>query len=171
MRVFVGVGSNIEPEKNIRRALLLMRRDAKVRAVSTFYRTRPEGNLDQPDFYNGVIEIETELSPPDLLKRLRKIESNLGRVRTKEKSAPRTIDLDILLYGDMIVSSPELAIPHPYIRRRAFLIIPLTEIAPDLILPGTGRTISKLAKEFEGHDMVAMDEFTDSLRREISDGL
>jgi len=171
MRIFIGVGSNIEPESNIRKALLLLRRDAKIKAVSTFYRTRPEGNTDQPDFCNGVVEIETELFPPDLQKWLRKIEESLGRVRTRDKDAPRTIDLDILLYGEMIISSPDLAIPHPFIRRRAFLMVPLSEIDPNLIIPGSGRTVSDLAKEFEGHDMVAMDEFTDSLRREICSGL
>lgn len=168
MRVFVGIGSNIRPEENFREAIRRLERVVHVTAVSTVYLTEPEGRLDQPKFYNGVIEIATDLPPDELRTILRRIEEELGRARSDDKFAPRTIDLDILLYGSAIIE--DLNIPDPEITERAFLSIPLYELAPDLLLPGSGSAISRIAAAHRGHDMTALEDYTETLRKELNDG-
>jgi 2-amino-4-hydroxy-6-hydroxymethyldihydropteridine diphosphokinase len=108
---------------------------------SSVYETDPVGYLDQPAFLNMVVAVETSLSPRELLARLLKIERELGRVRTF-RNAPRIIDLDILLVGSMILDEPDLQVPHPRMLERRFVMEPLSEIAPDLVHPITGRTIA-----------------------------
>jgi 2-amino-4-hydroxy-6-hydroxymethyldihydropteridine diphosphokinase len=108
---------------------------------SSVYETDPVGYLDQPAFLNMVVAVETSLSPRELLARLLKIERELGRVRTF-RNAPRIIDLDILLVGSMILDEPDLQVPHPRMMERRFVMEPLSEIAPDLVHPITGRTIA-----------------------------
>jgi dihydroneopterin aldolase/2-amino-4-hydroxy-6-hydroxymethyldihydropteridine diphosphokinase len=171
-RVFVGVGSNIDPERNVREALRLLRRRVPVAAISTFYRTDPEGRPEQPPFYNGVVEIATDI-PPEELKRsvLRQIEDELGRRRTDDKYAPRTIDLDVLVYGDRVARSDEITVPDPQIESRAFLAVPLYELAPDLVMPGSGVPLRDVAATFEGHDMKPLIEYTEALREDVTDGL
>src|SRR3990170_4754101 len=113
-RAFVAVGSNIDPETNVRRALLLLAREVRLLGISTFYQTKPIDRPDQPPFYNGVIEIETELPPGELKHSLlRRIERELGRVRTEDKHAPRAIDLDLLLYDDVTLEEEGLRLPDP----------------------------------------------------------
>lgn len=170
-RAFIGVGSNINPEENMRRALRLLAEQVRVMRVSTVYRTEALGRPGDPSFYNCVVEIETEIPPEDLKRRvLRRIEADLGRSRTADKYAPRTMDLDVLLYGDMVVSAGDLVLPDPDITKRPFLAIPLRELAPDLPLPGTGRSIADAAAAFAHHQMQPLPEYTTLLRRDIADG-
>ncbi|MHB1457323.1 MAG: 2-amino-4-hydroxy-6-hydroxymethyldihydropteridine diphosphokinase [Armatimonadota bacterium] len=163
-RVFIGVGSNINPETNIPDALSFLAHHSKIQGISTFYRTSPIYRPDQTPFINGVFEIQTDLTPSELKHILRQIESKLGRIRTDDKYASRTIDLDILVYDDLIITSPELTIPDPDIRNRAFAAIPLCELAPDLIIPGLAEPISDIAKSFEADQMDPLIGFTDLLR-------
>jgi dihydroneopterin aldolase/2-amino-4-hydroxy-6-hydroxymethyldihydropteridine diphosphokinase len=170
-RVFVGVGSNIEPEQNVRRALRLLAGKVRIAAISTFYQTEAEGRPGQPAFYNGVVEMETD-SPPAELRHsvLRQIECELGRTRTADKYAPRTIDLDILVYGELAVQTDDLVIPDPELPRRSFLAIPLFELAPDLILPGSGLALREIAASFADHGMKPLPDYTERLRKDMKNG-
>lgn len=148
IQAFVGVGSNIEPRRNIQAALVRLARRVRVTGVSTFYRTPALDRPDQPAFLNGVWRIETDLAPRALkLDVLRGIERSLGRVRTADRYAPRTIDLDLLLYGDLTVDEPDLRIPDPDIRKRPFIVVPLLELAPDLVMPDTGLPPARVARD------------------------
>lgn len=133
---YIGVGSNIDPGDNIPKALELLSRRVAVRGTSTFYRTRPIGGRDQPWYRNGVWRIETSFAP-HLLKSgiLRDIERILKRRRSADTYASRTIDLDLLLYGDAVIHDRNLAIPDPGIYRRQFVAAGIFELDPDLRLP------------------------------------
>jgi dihydroneopterin aldolase/2-amino-4-hydroxy-6-hydroxymethyldihydropteridine diphosphokinase len=170
-RVFIGVGSNIDPEQNVLRALQMLGREARIVAISTFYRTEPEKRPEQPQFVNGVVEIHTDV-PPEVLKRdvLRRIEHDLGRRRSEDAYAARTIDLDILVYDDIVSETDDMRIPDPDIADRPFLAIPLYELAPQLILPGSGMRVRDLGARFEDHTMQALAEFTQALKRSIENG-
>lgn len=166
--VFVTFGSNIAPEINVPRALDLLATTVRVAEVSTVYRTAPIGRPDQNPFYNGVFLIETDLDPRSLkFDLLRGIESELGRVRTADRYAPRTIDLDIALYGNLVVSEPDLYIPDPDIAARAFLAVPLAELAPEMVLPGGSETLAQIAEGLDRGEMVPLGEFTNLLRRRM----
>ncbi|MDO8684967.1 MAG: 2-amino-4-hydroxy-6-hydroxymethyldihydropteridine diphosphokinase [Armatimonadota bacterium] len=167
-RVFIGIGSNIDPDRNIRAALRLLSHVTRVTAISTFYVTDPEGRPEQPRYYNGVAEIETDL-PPAQLKHdaLRHIESELGRNRSDDKHAPRTIDLDILIYDDLIISSDDLVIPDPEIANRPYLAIPLAELIPEFTPPGTNQRLAESAAEFTFGDMEPLSEYTKLLREDL----
>ena len=107
-------------------------------AFSHLYQSRPMGPESQPDYLNAVMAIETRLPPLDLLDRLQKIELEEGRVRNGERWGPRTLDLDLLVYGDFVIDHPRLKVPHPGLPHREFVLYPLGEILPDLIVPGLG---------------------------------
>ncbi len=163
--VFIGVGSNIDPEKNIRMALLLLEREIRIVAISTFYWTEPAGPPDQPFFFNGVLKAETDLCPEELKHSvLRKVEALVGRQRSNDKYAPRTIDLDILLYGNLVRSDEGLVIPDPDIADRPFLAIPVSELAPDLVLPGAGICLGDIAATHARGKMQPLDEFSGQLK-------
>src|SRR5712692_6895027 len=134
-RVFVAVGSNIEPEANVTGALALLEAAVGVRAISTFYRTPAMKRTEDPTFVNGVVEVGEALGAVELKRLLRSTESALGRERVADRYAPRTIDLDLILYGGLVCASNELTLPDPEIRERPFLAIPLLELAPELVLP------------------------------------
>jgi 2-amino-4-hydroxy-6-hydroxymethyldihydropteridine diphosphokinase len=119
--------------------------DSRLIRCSSLYRNPPEGGRVQPDFVNAVAEIETRLGPGELLARLLEVERAHGRVRSLP-NAPRTLDLDIVLYGSHAVHETDLAIPHPRMRERAFVMVPLCEIAPDAVVPGHGRVADLLGK-------------------------
>jgi len=145
-QAFVAVGSNINPEVNVRAAVRLLAERVQIAAVSTVYRTEPEGPPGQPSFYNCVIEVTTDIPAHEFkFKVLRAIESELGRQRTSDKYAPRPIDLDLILYDDLVLNADGLVLPDPDIRNRPFLAVPLAELAPGLTLPGTNVRIAELA--------------------------
>lgn len=137
--------------------------------VSTVYCSEPDGPIDQPMFFNAVAEIVTELAASELkFGVLRKIEDELGRIRTGDKYAPRTVDLDIIVYGDEIARSEELEIPDPQIESRAFLSVPLCELAPELVVPGHG-PIKETAARHRDHSMTALPELTADIRKDLKD--
>jgi 2-amino-4-hydroxy-6-hydroxymethyldihydropteridine diphosphokinase len=165
-RVFIGVGSNIEPEENVRRALGLLAREVHVRAISTFYRTPAIGEPGGPPFLDGVVEVSTALPPRALkLEVLRRIEAQLGRRRGADRNAPRTIDLDLLLYGDR-VDERDPVLPDPDIATRSFLALALFELAPGLVLPDSRRALRDVVAGFVDPQMAALGSFSESLRRE-----
>jgi 2-amino-4-hydroxy-6-hydroxymethyldihydropteridine diphosphokinase len=138
---YIGIGSNLgEREVTIRDALALLAadRELEVEAVSAIRETDPVGVVDQPLFLNAAVRLTTELAPRSLLERLLAVEQQLGRVRTGERYGPRTIDLDLLLYGDEIVDEPGLRVPHPRLAERRFVLEPLAELDPGLVVPGLG---------------------------------
>jgi 2-amino-4-hydroxy-6-hydroxymethyldihydropteridine diphosphokinase len=141
-KAFVGIGSNLgEPERQIAAALELLcaEEGIEVVAVSSLRETEPVGFLNQPNFLNGAAALETELSPRELLDRLLAIEQQLGRQRgAGPRFGPRTIDLDLLLYGDETVDEPGLTVPHPRLAERRFALEPLVELDPSLEVPGHG---------------------------------
>ncbi len=168
-RAYVGLGSNIEPEANIRAAVRLLAEHEQVVAVSTFYGTEaiPPG---EPAFINGVLALETRRRPLALkLDVLREIEARLGRTRTADKNAPRTIDCDLLVYGDEVARAEGLVLPSPEIEARAFVAIPLYEIAPDLVLPGSRRRLADVCASVPPHPMVPLAELTGAVRRELKE--
>ena len=138
---YIAVGANLRrPEEQVMAAFeeLAMLRDTRLAATSSLYRSAAVGYVDQPDFVNAVAAIQTALPPRALLDSLLGIERRYGRVRDFP-NAPRTLDLDIALYGESEVHEPGLTIPHPRMHERAFVIVPLAEIAPDALVPGRGR--------------------------------
>jgi 2-amino-4-hydroxy-6-hydroxymethyldihydropteridine diphosphokinase len=144
---YVGLGANIGPrEVTLLRAVDLLgdADDVAVLAVSQLRETEPVGVVDQPPFLNGAARIETSLGPRELLALLLEIERSLGRVR-EERWGPRTIDLDLLVYGDRILDEPGLRVPHPRLPERRFVLEPLAELDPDLVIPGLGRVSGALA--------------------------
>ena len=168
VQAYVAVGSNIEPERNIPRALQFLAEKATIDAVSTFYRTAPVGPSRQPPFLNGVCAVTTELSAQQLkFDVLRGIEDALGRVRTEDKYAPRTIDLDIALFGDLVVDTPNLHIPDPDILTRPFLAAPLLELAPHLKLPSTGEALRDIVQRQNADSMIPDKDFTEELKARI----
>ena len=147
MRAYVGLGSNLGGrEVTLREALTRLGEldGVSVVAVSSFRETDPVGNVDQPRFMNGAAEIQTSLGPRELLDRLLEVERSLGRDRSREERwGPRTVDLDLLLYGDETVSEAGLEIPHPRLTERAFVLAPLLELDPELRL-SDGRALRDL---------------------------
>jgi 2-amino-4-hydroxy-6-hydroxymethyldihydropteridine diphosphokinase len=143
VKAYVGLGSNLgEREAMIRMALDDLARLPESRLVraSSLYDTEPVGEVDQPNFLNAVAQLDTELSARQLLWNLLLIEKRLGRTRAR-RWGPRTIDLDLLLYGNLIVEEPDLVVPHPELTRRSFVLVPLVELDPLLVHPGTGETL------------------------------
>jgi 2-amino-4-hydroxy-6-hydroxymethyldihydropteridine diphosphokinase len=147
-RAYVGLGANLgDREATIRLALVLLgeRPGVEILLVSTLRETIPVGFLDQPAFLNGAAMLETTLEPDDLLEELLAVELELGRERGAERNRPRTIDLDLLLYGDEVVDRPGLTVPHPRLHERAFALEPLAELDPTLRIPGRGTVTEALA--------------------------
>ena len=145
-RAYLGFGSNLgDREKRILTAMELLDRAEGVSVVSrsTLYETDPVGETDQPPFLNAAAGVETELSPRELLKLIREIEKTIGRTPTY-RWGPREIDIDILLFDDCVVDEEGLTIPHPRMHQRAFVLVPLLEIAPEALHPVLGKTIEEL---------------------------
>lgn len=169
---FIGAGSNIRPVQNIKRAVRLLSRSVRINKISTVYCTEPEDRPGQPLYFNCVIEVETDAAPLELkYKILRKIEEELGRIRSRDKYAPRTIDLDIILYDALSFKTDDLEIPDPHISSRPFLANALLEIAPDLVLPGKGLHIRDIALKIGRERMRPLEKYTKALRREIANGI
>ncbi len=146
---YIGLGSNMGDRAGAcRRALELLGRVGRVTAVSSLYCTEPVGYKEQEEFINAAAGLETDLSPQDLLQACREIENELGRVRVFPWG-PRSIDLDILLYGNRMVKTPDLVIPHPQMSLRGFVLVPLCEIAPLAVHPVLNKTIEQLLRELK----------------------
>ena len=147
-KVFIGIGSNLgNREDYCRNAInLLIDSGISVLKRSAMIETKPWGVTDQPEFMNMVIEIETSLKPDELLILLKKTERAVGRTDTV-RWGPRVIDLDILLYDDSVIKTPDLEIPHPRIHEREFVLRPLAEIAPDAVHPVLGKSFQELLEE------------------------
>jgi len=146
--VYIGLGSNLgEREQTIRRALdrLAADGDVEIVAVSSLRETDPVGYLEQPRFLNGAAALRTSLAPRALLARLHAVELELGRDRSGPRFGPRTIDLDLLLYGDERIDEPEVVVPHPRIAERRFVVEPLFELDSRLEVPGRGSVRALLA--------------------------
>jgi 2-amino-4-hydroxy-6-hydroxymethyldihydropteridine diphosphokinase len=156
MLVYIGIGSNLGGKlANCRRALEAIGADPRNRLVrcSPLYRTEPVGKKDQDWFINGVAAVDTSMAPGELLEFLLSVEDRMGRVR-EEKWGPRIIDLDILFYGDAVIDEETLRVPHPRLQERRFVLIPLNDIAPDLVHPVFRRNISQLLSELKSEEMV-----------------
>lgn len=149
IRAFVGMGGNIGDVANtLMEAIWALEAlpQTSVRSQSDLYRSPPWGRTDQAEFINAVVELQTRLAPSILLDRLIEIEERFGRVRNAdERWGPRTLDLDLLLYGDQTIQVPGLCIPHPHLHERGFVLVPLAQIAPNLDVPGQGRVSDLLA--------------------------
>lgn len=138
---YVGLGANLDqPADHIHRAFddIAVLPHVRLTARSPLYKSAPLGPPDQPDYINAAAALETRLKPPDLLAALRGIEVRHGRKRGDTRWGPRVLDLDLLLYGDLVLDTPELTLPHPGLHERAFVLYPLADIAPALVIPGRG---------------------------------
>ena len=146
---YLGLGSNMgDRQGNLSRALGLLSRKLQMGEVSSMYDTEPLDNVDQPRFLNMVCQVYTRLGPPALLALAKGIESKMGRAPGKS-NAPRPIDIDILLYDEQVVDTPELVIPHPKMTERAFVLVPLAEITSDAVHPVSKKTIKELLKDIK----------------------
>ncbi len=151
---YIGIGSNVgDRAANCQKAVELLAEAGKIVGVSSLYCTEPIGYRDQDDFINAVAAVETDRSPGDLLALCRTIEDRLGRKRPI-RWGPRTADLDLLLYGDLVLNLPDLAIPHPRMAERRFVLAPLAEIAPDAVHPLMNRTAAQILGELKDRHRV-----------------
>lgn len=155
-RVILGLGSNLGDRlSNLRRALVELSQVIEVETVSSLYETEPVGFCDQPWFFNAVCIGTTDSEPMTLLARIKEIERKLGR-RPSVRYGPRSIDVDILFYDDRIIATSELQVPHPRLAERAFVLVPLTEVAPQLVHPVIGRTMSETLAGLERTERVRL---------------
>jgi 2-amino-4-hydroxy-6-hydroxymethyldihydropteridine diphosphokinase len=155
VRVYVGLGSNLEdPVAQVLEAVeeLEMIPDSILVSRSSLYRGKPMGPADQPDYVNAVVAMDTLLSAENFLQELIRIEDLQGRARDGEKWGPRIIDLDLLMYGKQKINTPDLIVPHPGMHERDFVIIPLSELAGDVNVPGQGR-LTALINKCENHSL------------------
>ena len=165
---FVAVGSNIEPARNVREALRRLALVETITGISVVYRTPAEGRPEQPQYYNCVVAIDTATPPRDLkFGVLQRIEGELGRERNEDKFAARTIDLDLIWYGQTVMAAPDLVLPDPEIVRRPYLAVPLCELAPDLVLPGSSLRICDVAAQLSQAGMEPLEAYGNLLREEL----
>ncbi len=155
---YIGLGCNLDDKlKNLNTAIRLIGQNSNIKLLkrSSVYHTEPVGPKDQPDFLNMALELETILSPVELLDFLQKVEKNMGRKRGK-KWGPRNIDLDLLLYENQVISSPELTLPHSQMHLRKFVLAPLAEIAKDKIHPVLKKNMAQLLEELREESKVQL---------------
>lgn len=156
-RAYVALGSNLdEPLRHIKTALAELQ-DLAVHPLkhSALYRSAPHGPVPQPDYINAVAALDTSLDPKQLLKQLLAIETKHGRIRKGERWGPRTLDLDLLLFGETQCTDDVLSLPHPRLHERAFVLYPLYEIAPQLHIPGRG-TLRELVRRCPAHELTRL---------------
>ncbi len=167
-RAFIGIGSNIEPAENVRAAIRSLARQTSVVGISMVYLTDAIGHPEQQPYYNCVAEIETAVPPAELkFGLLRGIEHSLGRKRTADKYAPRTIDLDLIAYGDLAMDAGGIRLPDPDILERPFLAVPLSELAPDMELAGYGVRVAEIAARMSQGGMKPLKDYAKLLREEM----
>jgi len=157
--VFIGLGSNLDnPESRLRRAIQALESlpGSSVLAVSSLYRSSPMGPQDQPDYVNAVVQLATGLSPEALLDQLQRVEQAHGRTR-EQHWGPRTLDLDILLYADEVITTERLQIPHPGLAQRNFVLYPLAEIDEYIVVPGLG-SVQALLEQCPQEDLERLQE-------------
>jgi 2-amino-4-hydroxy-6-hydroxymethyldihydropteridine diphosphokinase len=162
VRAYIGLGSNlVSPLQQVRQAIAELAQLPRSRlcAVSPIYRSHPLGPADQPDYINAVAAIDTRLLPLELLDALQAIENHHGRQRGAVQWGPRTLDLDLLLYGDAVISGSRLTVPHPEMQQRIFVLRPLADIAPLLQLPG-GHSLQTLCAALPADGMTTLPEGT-----------
>jgi 2-amino-4-hydroxy-6-hydroxymethyldihydropteridine diphosphokinase len=167
-RVFVSVGSNIDPYNNVRSALHLLKRYMTLVGISTVYLTPAEDRPEQSRYYNCVVCGDTKLPARQfVLSVLRPIEAALGRVRTEDKYAARQIDLDLIVYGDTVLKAGDLELPAPEIRTRPYVAVPLCELSPGLTLAGSGDAVADIAGMLPKGKMEPLEQYTRLLRKEL----
>jgi len=157
---YIGVGSNLDqPVDQVKRAIEALDRlpGSRCTAVSPLYRNPPMGPPGQPDYVNAVAAVETALEPRKLLLALQDQEARAGRRRNGQRWGPRPLDLDILLYGDQVIADPGLDVPHPGVVERAFVLVPLAAIAPDLRIPGAG-VVSRLRAAIDAEALALVED-------------
>lgn len=166
---YVAVGSNIDPEQSISSGLRLLAAHVSIVAVSTIYRSQAAERPEQNAFLNGVCRIETDRTPRDLkFDVLREIEKSCGRVRSSDPDAARTLDLDLLLYGDLVLDEGDIVIPDPDIGRRPFTALPLLELDPTLRMPDSGALLADIAAKLSWSALEPEPVFTKVLREMLS---
>lgn len=149
-RVYIAIGSNLaSPLEQVNAAIQAIGEipDSRIMAVSSFYRTPPLGPQDQPDYLNAAVALDTALTPEELLNHTQRIELQQGRVRKAERWGPRTLDLDIMLFGDEVINTDRLTVPHYDMKNRGFMLWPLFEIAPELVFPDDKGLLSELMSQ------------------------
>jgi 2-amino-4-hydroxy-6-hydroxymethyldihydropteridine diphosphokinase len=148
-KIYLALGTNLgDRMDNLQRAVAALPPTVRVTALSAVYETPPWGYADQPAFLNMALTAETDLEPLDLIAFLKKLETDLGREKTF-RNGPRLIDIDILFFDDLRIDEPGLVIPHPRLHERAFVLVPLNDIAPNLIHPELGRAVRDLLKDVD----------------------
>lgn len=163
-RVFVGVGASLDPRVHVPRALRRLHDAVGLRGVSTFYATPALERPRDPPFVNGVVEVGDRLAPAALKLLLVRIEEEEGRRRSGDRFAPRPIDLDLLLHGDAVAAAPGLRLPHPDVTERRFVALPLLELAPDLVLPGSGVRLASVLEALPDRPMERLGALTRALK-------
>lgn len=172
MKTWISLGSNLGDRKSLLTSALReldIHPRLKVLRSSSFYRTSPWGVTDQPDFINAVAELESGLDAPATLAALQEVESRLGRNREGRRWGPRTIDIDLLLYGDEIYLLPDLRVPHPRMHRRRFVLEPLAELDGDLLIPGRG-TVARCLRRLVRDSVPGRQESVEKLAGNPVDG-
>lgn len=169
VEAFIGVGSNIQPERNVTDALAHLSKHVDITGISSFCKTTPLLRKNQEEYLNGVWQISTSIPPRELkFGVLRTIERALHRNRESDKYASRTIDLDLLLFGDLVIHEENLIIPDPDIYRRSFIAFPLSELNPDLIMPDTKKPLIDILRELSKDNMIPDLIFTENLRKMVN---
>jgi dihydroneopterin aldolase/2-amino-4-hydroxy-6-hydroxymethyldihydropteridine diphosphokinase len=168
---FISIGSNLDPEHHLPRAVERLGRLGRLRGISGVYQNPAIGGRAQPEYLNAAVLLEVDLSPDELRTELHKIEADLGRVRTRDKYAPRTIDLDLSLFGDRVLSGSDYQIPDPEITRLAHLAIPLAELAPEFRHPSLDETLLQIADRLRpGSKLVRRPDLSEQLSGLLAPG-
>ncbi len=170
-QAFIAIGSNIAPAENVAQALRLLACRVRITRMSTVYLSAAEGRPEQPPYYNCAVAAETVMAPQELKRCvLRPIEDALGRVRSDDKYAARTIDLDLIAYDDLAIATDDCVLPDPQIAERAFLAIPLCEVAPEWVLSAPRVAIATVAARVRNRQLEPLEAYTQKLRDEIIPG-